>query len=75
MPSKKEARRKKMPKLVVFVEKDENGKLWDYSFTREQWGETIKSIPDSQLTIHNSCSDKIVCNPAKTTTTPATDTR
>lgn len=43
-----------MPKLVVMVEKDGQGKLWDYVFTQKDCGTDASSFGPTRFLIHKS---------------------
>ena len=61
-----------MPKLIVLVEKDENGKLWDYPLTENQLNCVGGSVGPCPLMIHKPLCDEAV-DESKVDSTPARD--
>jgi hypothetical protein len=45
-----------MPKLIVLVEKDDTGKLWNYIFTEDEWAHSHNSFRGAPQLIHKSDS-------------------
>lgn len=43
-----------MTKLVVLVEKDGTGKIWNYAFTKKDWINNLNSFDTTPLLIHKS---------------------
>jgi hypothetical protein len=62
-----------MPRMIVLVEKDSNGKLWDYQFAREDFDDAHRSIGNKcPFTIHNACTEEdINKSPNAAPTTPS----
>ena len=47
-----------MPKLVVLVEKDDTGKLWNYIFTEQDWVRNQNSFGTTSQWVHKSDSSE-----------------
>jgi len=54
-----------VPKLTVLVEKDENGKLWDYPLNQDEWRNLQQSLAASPLMIHKPLLDEITKKPVE----------
>jgi len=43
-----------MPRLVVLVQKDDNGRLWDFVFPQQDWASSCNCFGNASLLIHKA---------------------
>jgi len=56
-----------VPKLVVLVYKDDTGKLWNYTFTEEEWTRNQNSLATTPQWVHKSDTSENSSQPARPT--------
>jgi hypothetical protein len=57
----------KVPKLIIMVDKDNTGKLWNYIFTEEEWAHNQNSFETTPQWIHKSGSSGNISQLARPT--------